>query len=218
MMEPIEAAPETRKTGHRWLDVVLSVTAIMVSLSSLYLAQNSSNAMERLVQANSMPFLQLESGNASDEGEPGFLAFSVRNAGNGPASIHTFEMVVDDQSFPGGGRIAEDVLRACCSEQFEQALAAADGDLLRAIDNDLTSPVASTFLAPNDEAIAWVWRRTDANATLWNAVDAARQRGRLRMRACYCSLFDECWVAETRQFPPRPVDACEAPAPRETPG
>jgi hypothetical protein len=33
------------------------------------------------------------------------------------------------------------------------------------------------------------------------------------MRACYCSVFDECWVAEARTFPPRQVERCPVIAP-----
>jgi hypothetical protein len=213
MMEPIEAPPETRKSGHRWFDIALSVSAILMSASSLYLAQNSSNAMERLVQANSMPFIQLESGNATDDGQPGVLAFSVRNAGTGPARVHSYELLVDGVVVPRRGYVPLNAMRACCPSQLDRALTAANGDLPAMLGNDLTSPIANTFFAPNDEAVAWAWRRSEANTELWSAVDQARQSGRIGMRACYCSLFDECWIAETGVFPPRPVDACTPPAP-----
>jgi hypothetical protein len=84
---------------------------------------------------------------------------------------------------------------------------------MAAIQDDLTAPVANTFLAPGDEVITWAWRRTESNAALWREVDQARQRGRIRMRVCYCSLFDQCWIAETLVFPPTPVNACAGPAP-----
>lgn len=210
MMEPVEAAPEVKKSGLSWVDLLLSITAVFVSACSLFLAQDSSRAMERLVQANSMPFLQLGSGNATDEGVSGQLAFSVRNAGTGPASIHSFAYVVDGREIPMRGFITYAVLRACCEAELERAVAAANGDTIAAIGNDLTSPISQTFLAAGDEAGAWRWARTPTNAELWQAVDRARQEGRITTRACYCSLFEDCWIAESNKFPPTPVDSCEA--------
>lgn len=210
-MDEAPTPPDIKRTNRNWLDMMLALTAIFVSLCSLYLAYNSSDSMERLVAANSMPFLQLESGNALDDGTPGFLAFSVRNAGTGPASVHSFEYIIDDVVMPHRGYVASNVLRACCASELERAIRAANGDMTLAIENDLTSPVANTFLAPNDTVTAWAWRRSQSNAEIWSAVDQARQSGRIRMRACYCSLFDDCWVAETGVFPPRPVNSC-APA------
>lgn len=209
MMDPIETPPEVKKTGHRLVDLLLSISAIFVSACSLFLAQDSSRAMERLVQANSMPFLQLGSGNATDSGEPGVLAFSVRNAGTGPASIHSFAYLVDGREIPMRGFVTMAVMRACCAAELDRAIAAAHGDPVAAIGSDLTSPVRHTFLAAGEEAGAWQWRRTPENQELWQAVDTARQRGRIATRACYCSLFDECWIAESDRFPPTPVNSCE---------
>jgi hypothetical protein len=211
-MDTSPEPPELKRTGGKWLDLMLALSAIFVSMCSLFLAYNSSNSMERLVQANSMPFIQLESGNATDEGEPGVLGFAARNAGTGPARVHSFQYIVDGQIVPRRGYVTANILRACCEAELDAALAAANGDVLAAIDADLTSPVANTFFAADDEVTAWSWRRTPVNATLWNAVDQARQAGRIGMRACYCSLFDDCWIAETGTFPPRPVNQCTPPA------
>ena len=76
---------------------------------------------------------------------------------------------------------------------------------------DYTQPIASSFISPREEATALRWPRTDKNQELWQLVDAARQQGRITMRACYCSVFDECWVAESKLFPPRPVESCDKP-------
>lgn len=211
MFEPVEAPAETRKTGHRWVDLLLSISAIFVSVTSLLLAQDSSRAMERLVQANSMPFLQLESGNATDEGEPGVLAFGLRNAGTGPARIYDFAFVVDGRPQPQDGYLTGQLIRACCSDELDAAIAAAGGDILAAIGNDLTRPVSGSFLAAGERGMALTWVMTPENQTLWRAVDIARQSGRITTRACYCSLFDECWIAQSNVFPPQPVASC-APA------
>jgi hypothetical protein len=213
-LEASAEPPEVKRTGRNWLDMLLALTAIFVSVSSLFLAYNSSNSMERLVQANSMPFIQLGSGNATDDGTPGVMAFSVRNAGSGPARVHTFSFTVDGEEIAREGYVVANVVRACCADDLEAAIARDDGVTAAAIGNDLTTPIANSFFGPGDEAGPWAWRRSETNAALWDAVDQARQRGRIGMRACYCSLFDECWIAETRVFPPRSVASCTEPAPQ----
>lgn len=200
-------APHPKQTGHRWVDLLLTFSAICMSAVSLFLARDNSQAMERLVQANSRPFIQLGSGNATDDGEAGTLAFSARNAGTGPAQLYSFEFLVDDRPVPMRGWLIQNVASACCGEEWAET--AAQNDVLAAVGPDLTSPVARTFLAPGDEATALRWARTQSNQSLWNAFDRARQEGRITMRACYCSLFDECWIAETNAFPPQPVGSCE---------
>lgn len=48
----------------------------------------------------------------------------------------------------------------------------------------------------------------ELNEPLWRLVDEARQAGRITTRVCYCSVFDECWIAGGKAFPPAPVDRC----------
>lgn len=35
---------------------------------------------------------------------------------------------------------------------------------------------------------------------------------RIGFRACYCSVFDECWVSDLRSTKTRPVRQCDAPS------
>ena len=32
----------------------------------------------------------------------------------------------------------------------------------------------------------------------------------IAVRACYCSIFDDCWVMDSRKQDPEPVKACPA--------
>jgi hypothetical protein len=42
--------------------------------------------------------------------------------------------------------------------------------------------------------------------TLWDKFNTARFE--LRFRACYCSVFDECWVSDLATVSPQHVDQC----------
>lgn len=205
--EPPINPHDPKRTGTRWLDMVVAFCALLISTASIFVAQQSNQSMERLVRASSWPFLQIGSGNASDEGEAQ-LAFGITNVGTGPARVHTFEMQVDGRPLPPGGHLLTRVLLACCETEFDAAIARAGGSPVGAMGQEMSSPVPERFLAPNGDIYAMVWPRTEQNAELWTALDQARQAGRITSTVCYCSVFDECWVARSNSFPPEEVNSC----------
>jgi hypothetical protein len=207
--------PEARKTGHHLVDMATSLFALLVSSISIYMAYDNGRDMQKLVHASSWPVLQLGSGNNRD-GQP-MLAFNLLNAGIGPARVHTFEYLVS--TGPNGtgkvvvvneGYLMEQIAEACCAEVFKAAKAKAGG-AYQALGDIGTRPISRTFLSPKEVTTALGWSRTEANGHLWDTIDQARKDGRIDMRACYCSVFDECWVAEPNTFPPRKVASCARP-------
>jgi hypothetical protein len=206
-LEPVEVA-EPRRTGRRAIDLFLAIIALGVSAISIFVAYHTSHNMERLVQANSWPFLQLDHGNAFGEdpeiGASGSdqIYFSVTNAGTGPAVLHSFELAMDGRSVKSDGRSIPGFLEICCAASLSE------GD--ERLGPIASTPASRTLLAAGATIHVVRWPRTPENTKLWVALDQARQRGRIGMSACYCSAFDECWTADTNSFPPRPVESCPA--------
>lgn len=198
---------DPKKAGARWLDMVVAFSALLISTVSIFVAYSSNQSMERLTRAGAWPFVQIGSGNASDEGEHQ-LSFAISNVGTGPARLHTFEAQVDGRTLPRGHLLTH-LLQACCETEFNAAIERAGGNQVGAIGQDMSSRVPERFLAPNGEVYVLVWPRTAQNAELWTALDRARQSGRITMSACYCSVFDECWVAHSHSFPPEEAQSCE---------
>jgi hypothetical protein len=209
---PAPERVEVRKTGQHTLDMVTSVCALMISAISIFMAWDNGNDMQKLVHANSWPALQLGSGNG-DDAEALKLTFSVQNAGVGPARVHSFGFLVGGVPVEAEWSIPN-VARACCEKEFNEAVARFGGDVERAIGRYPSEPVGRTFLSPGQKVTVVHWPRTPDNAKLWDAVDHARWREdrRLTTRACYCSVFDECWIAESDKFPPRKVPSCHDPS------
>lgn len=210
MAEP----PNPRKTGHRWIDLVVAVSALSISLVSILIARDTSQTMERLAHASFWPFLQLGSGNVTDDGQHA-ITFGVENVGTGPARIHGFDVQVDGRPVPSGGHMLTNILNACCEAEFAAAVAANDGVIVAVYGSEVSSPVSNRFLAPGGDITAARWPRTEANRALWTTLDQARQTGRITMSTCYCSVFDECWIARSNAFPPEQVDSCTADDPRD---
>jgi hypothetical protein len=89
-MEPESHAHHAR-TGIRWLDASLALSAFAVSIISLFVAihhgrtmQEMAEANARMVAANSWPFVQYGTGNLSEQGLPE-ISLSLANQGVGPA-------------------------------------------------------------------------------------------------------------------------------------
>lgn len=46
------------------------------------------------------------------------------------------------------------------------------------------------------------------NVAVWRKLDGVRRE--LKFRACYCSVFDECWVGTLIDLEPKRVEKCPA--------
>ena len=66
--------------------------------------------------------------------------------------------------------------------------------------------VAPTVLRAGDAVNVLSLGRTDANADIWQRLDTARLQ--IKMRACYCSVFDECWETNLLQTSAKRVRTC----------
>jgi hypothetical protein len=182
------------KTGHRWLDFAIPIAALFVSFVSIFIAWHHGQVMkelvhqnEKLVEANSLPYLQISGSNAG-----GHIAFHAMNEGVGPAKIMTAEVLVDDR--PVGN--LHELIDACCMKGNYNGLIASalEGRMVRAGDKVTYIDLP---LSP-------------ANTQQARSLDQARQK-RIATRLCYCSVFDDCWIANSRDPTPDAVKQCVAP-------
>src|SRR4030095_11297543 len=86
------------RTGHRWIDLAVPLSALAVSVISLTIAIHHGQTMQkmaaenaRLLQANSWPLLQFATGNANESGQPE-ITLKIENAGVGPAKLISLEV------------------------------------------------------------------------------------------------------------------------------
>ena len=181
------------RTGHRWVDFAVPFSALAVSIISLVVAihhgrtmQEMARANARLVQANSWPLLQFTTGNANEAGQAE-ITLKIENAGVGPAKVISLEI------FHGEQRIRTPL------------------DLVQALDPATKRPLLSLgvtmpmVLRAGDDTLIFGMKR-EGQETLWDKLNTARFE--LRFRACYCSVFDECWVSDLTTVSPQRVEHC----------
>ena len=189
-----EPAHHTHRAGPHWLDLTLALCAMLVSVVSLIVAVRHGATMEGLVAANSWPFLTYSTDNEDPEGRHR-ITLKVINAGVGPARIQTFELWWHDQPMTS----AADLLERCCG--LKDKPGPGEGSLRL-----LIGAVAPTVLRAGDTEEFISLERLEENSDAWQRLNAARME--IRMRVCYCSVFDECWVTDLRQNVPKRVSSC----------
>lgn len=190
----------------RWFDIVVTLTLVIISAVSLYTSMHSGDTMERLVsqnerlvRASSTPLLQFGHGNsATVEGSPdpiSAITFSVENVGTGPARIVWFEVHHNGQPLTEFGDLITRASEGAGNVNWSTTTAGISGTMMR---------------AGEDRRIAF-WQRPPASdaesLSAWQAVDRARWN--LKIEACFCSIFDECWISDLTVAAPKPTPACD---------
>jgi hypothetical protein len=188
-----EVHHHTQRTGHSWVDFAVPLSALAISVISLVVAihhgrtmQEMAEANARLVQANSWPLLQFATGNANETGQRE-ITLEIENVGVGPAKVISLEI------FLGERRIRT------------------PRDLIQSLEPGAGRPQLSLGMAlpmvvrAGDDALILGLKREGQEA-LWDKLNAARFE--LRFRACYCSVFDECWVSDLTTVSPQRVEQC----------
>jgi hypothetical protein len=146
------------------------------------------HANERLVRAQSTPVLQYDHGNVSEEGKKQ-LEFTVTNVGTGPARIVWFEVM------PNGARYSN----------IEAWVIATRVSSI----NFTSASINRMVLAPGVERMLVTWPQPSDEAGLMRWAQIDRERFKTPVRACYCSVFDQCWLSNLEADIPKEVPSCE---------
>lgn len=184
-----------RLPPRRTFEFVVGACAIVVSIVSLFVAISANRTQERMLAASVWPSLLFSTSNAAPDGSPR-IGIDLLNRGTGPARVRWLEMYHHDAVLADW----RDLLQRCCGATPEQ-VARLPG---------FTSGVQNRVLGADEWVQMLQLPREDTPEPLWHALD--RERQHIRMRACYCSVLDDCWIFDSRREDPEPVARCPAPA------
>lgn len=182
----------------RWLELLIAITALVTSVSSIVIALHHGETMEKLVEANSIPYLEAGSSNATPDGVPR-LSLDFYNRGVGPAHQESLKLRVGDRYV----RSIDELIAAAVGPQD----AAAAQAVLRAYRN---SP-HERFIAANSPQFVFQIPKTEANAAYWDKLDKSLDSWSVEY--CYCSVFHECW--QVKDEARAPVKQCLRDEPHE---
>jgi hypothetical protein len=188
-----------RHTGLPWLDLILALSVVVISVVSLVVSVSHGKTMEKLVEENgrlvaaqTLPFLQFDSGDVDPVTHEAVITVRLRNGGVGPAVLEWLQLSYKGQAYPNAGAL----LDACCRE--------GGGRKFRVV-----SSSASGVLPARETLELMQVRSADSGPEAFRTLDA--ERTNFTARACYCSVLDECWLTDFGTERPKPVKSCKVP-------
>ncbi len=186
-------------TGVPWLDIVMGVSAVFISVISLVVSMQHGKTMEKMVEQNeklvaasTMPFLSEMGGNIDLATNKPSVHLILKNGGVGPAIIDSFQVRYKGVPYHSSGPL----LKACCRDAL-----APNGDESGTIYSNITGTIL-----PARESVDFLLLDPSAPAKLQQSLDKARRD--MTFSACYCSVLDECWQTDFEDTRPKPVPAC----------
>ncbi|MGE0740373.1 MAG: hypothetical protein AB7O98_03460 [Hyphomonadaceae bacterium] len=164
---------------------VLSLVGVFVACVALYAALSESEAVRRQTAAGVWPYVQLTVNDYVNDDDAAF-DLVMTNAGVGPTRIR-------DMRVTFGGRPMTswaELMASIDAEGVGYSQVAANRRVLR----------------PGESVTVFGVRDRDAV----EALRAAVQDPANAIEYCYCSIFDACWLADSRapEAMPSPVDRC----------
>ncbi len=179
----------------RLLELVIAVTALVTSISSIAIAVHHGRIMEKLVQANSLPYMQGGFSDVTPEGVR-VLSLDVLNRGVGPAHQQSLRVTVKDRYVTS----LSELIRA----SLEPEAAAEAERILKPV--MMMNRVKKRFVPGGQQQLVFRILKTSENARYWELLEAAQPKWDLEF--CYCSVFEECWEVLGKWEEPAPLQAC----------
>ena len=158
--------------------------------------------MEKLVQANSLPYMQ---GGFSDETPAGeeVLSLDLLNHGVGPAHEQSLHVRVGEQYVRS---VQELISVSLGPERAASARAGLKAAMLR-------NGVKRRFIPGGQQQQVFRITKTAENSQFWDMLDEDSKRWDIEF--CYCSIFKECWWVRGKWSEPEPVRQCQRDESRE---
>lgn len=184
--DPGLSGTERRLVRLSFWQTVLSVVGVFIAVLALYAALTESQAVRQQTAAAVWPFVQLSVEDFDTGDRAGFM-LSVTNSGVGPALVRSVRVVLDGQAM----RDWEQVVTQLGGELNEQVGRSTLSDRV------LSPGVRRDLITVTEQSLARQFQAMIANPE--NSISY-----------CYCSIFDECWVADSRRqaLEPMTVQSC----------
>ena len=184
------------KTGHTWVDLAMAISAITISIISLFVAVAHGRTEEKLVAASSWPFLTFSTSKNGLEAGGWTIDLRLQNSGVGPARVKWIRLVLDGKPV----RDSADLMKRCCGVPS----APVDEQVRRGLVSQ-NSPVG--VLPAREGVDVLAWRERSGNGVIWSKLGErwlpAADRGLLLLGAR--RLLDQRSVRHGRAAPSQTV-------------
>ncbi len=176
--------PSTRRLS---MSDIGSATALLVSVFALALGAYQTRLMQAQARAGVWPYLSIGYSYSSNTDKDAFI-WTVNNNGVGPAKVQSATLTLDGKPM----RDWTQVLDALGTDGPPPSMS--------------TSSIGGEVIPPNtNRETTVVPIRVNERSVGKLFKDAAHRFG---MDICYCSVYDDCWVAHWQQSRVDAVDRC----------
>lgn len=196
--------PHGHGSGIPWLDVIVGLSAIFISVVSLVVSIEHGKTMEKMVdqnqkmvEASTMPILMISGSQFDGAGKPLFRNV-ISNGGVGPAIIDRFEIRYKGVLYSN----EPDLLRACCAAAFLESKKKGHAQVFY-------SNVSGFILPARGEIDAITIKPVQDGLDLFHEFIKVHDTDDLTYHACYCSVLNECWETDFDHKRPQPVKECK---------
>ncbi len=174
------------------LNLLIAVCAVLISAASFYATYLQADAAKKQVQVMTMPLLQFEHGNLSED-QRKVISFSINNAGLGPGHIRSIHYEYDQRKHTD----LSGFLNACCTELLRQYNAFLQANPQLELNGFITTPTQNR-LVPGQQKLTYFQLQHGAeNDALWNRINRARFE--MNVHLCYCSMLGDCYRTDSSQ-------------------
>ncbi len=201
MTEPAQQRPiitdEATRRILRWLPFAMlghlfvGIPALALSLIVAWATYVQATATQQMQQAATWPAVSYYTSNYDAAGKHR-IELTLVNNGVGPAIVGPVELRYQGRPV----RDAVDLLTACCGYRKGQSISFS------------TNFAPGSVMRPGERIEFFGIADTPDNAAELRALE--RERYAIDVRACYCSIFDDCWTVHGPRSKPKPVDQCPA--------
>jgi hypothetical protein len=168
--------------------LAFSMLALLTSVYQTGLMQSQTELMQKQSRASVWPYISLGENSTNRHGEEAFT-WRIDNNGVGPAKIESVVVSLDGKPYTTWDKLfaalAPDI-------PFHGAQSSVNGTVLPPSVNRETTV---EMIKPSDPKLARV---------------VLEAKDRFQIEVCYCSVYDDCWVARLSERNPKPVARCES--------
>ena len=166
-----------------------ALTALGISALALAVGAYQTRLMQTQARASVWPYVVIGF-NYADSGERQGFELHVENNGVGPAVVQSTLVKLDGKPVKHWEEVVGALKERHEGESAQASLAGLHGIVIPPSTNrDTDVPAIHT-----------------TDAALGKALYEARER--LSIDICYCSIYDDCWIAHWLQRKPEPVSSC----------
>jgi hypothetical protein len=193
-----DAATRTRQPRPRLgsllrAEILITLPTLIISIALAYFSFVQADASRKMQRTETWPYVSYGTDNSSPEVK-NEISFSLSNDGVGPARLKEMEFLYDRRPMHD----ALDFIQNCCGSAAKAAGRRLTFTTDR-VDGVLRSGEKRSFIR---------LAQTDQNKALWDKLN--QERWKVVVRSCYCSIFDDCWVFDSRTEQPQEVKVCPA--------